>query len=208
MPQTLNQSGDSQCEGQRDLQLLSNAFLDAPDDGGQTREYEQQHADKLCSHCPPKRPAFYFCHLRVECVRCVKPTCMSFCIYSEEVCVQRGGEEEVKQEKGWLQGTHLSIREELLMAEKIFYWLQIKHYTVVISTRLRPWPSIFDILEEGLANAIFHCRATAEQDLCLYANVLISGHQQRIIQESCHHTAAHRSCPVHLKNKRTGHPFQ
>lgn len=94
----LSQRGDRQRKGQGHLDLLGYARTPVfPDDRAQSEEYEEQHAEKLCQHGSPKRPALYLCHCCARCVRCFRNRGVSDSLYIVVARAKRG-EERVKEE--------------------------------------------------------------------------------------------------------------
>lgn len=88
----LSQRGDRQRKGQGHLDLLGYARTPVvPDDRAQSEEYEEQHAEKLCQHGSPKRPALYLCHCCTRCVRCFKNQGVSDSLYIVVACAKSGG---------------------------------------------------------------------------------------------------------------------
>lgn len=117
--QSLRQCGDGQRKGQRDLQLQGDLLPwnegggTFPDDGWKTDEYEQQHADKFCRHGPPEAPAFYFSHLGLECVWCVKPNVQAISVFIAKVSAQREEEREKRNNDALQLNSGLSTGEKI-----------------------------------------------------------------------------------------------
>lgn len=88
----------------------------------------------------------------------------------------------------------------LILEKKVFYGIHLayKYRTSVCSDSWFFWPfNIFNMFME----LILWREAFAEQGPRFFIQGYVCGCEHKVVQKSCNHSSAHRSCPVHLDKK-------